>query len=171
MKKYVWARTLLNVYRYLQRVTEDIDVMIERIAEGSFYVTSSNFFTSSTMAVSNNIIALSERKINLINLKILIENVLGDCKESALLAAKFVDGIKPKEIAKLFDINVRTYFRKLNNGLESFNLVLKRQGYTDAKLRELVKDENWILVVYEQMEEGESELDMNAKLLKKLALG
>ena len=80
MKKYVWAKTLLSVYPYLEVVADDIDRQVDIIAKNSFYVTGVNFVTNSTSMVADNIIELSQRKVSLINIKVLIERLLKSAK-------------------------------------------------------------------------------------------
>ncbi len=171
MKKYIWAKTLLTIYRYLERIAQGIDNQIDKIAENSFYVTGRNFLSNSTSVVANNIIDLSERKVLLINTKVLIEDTLEMCGQdlAQILIQKYIDGDKAREISERYQMSNRTYFRKLDEGLRQFSIMLTRKGYTDTKLLSLLKTEDWIMIFYEQINEGGEQVTIEEKLLKKLA--
>ncbi len=145
-----WSKTLLGIYRYLPRVTYAYDNLVKSRAYNSSATNSFLLGFNDIMKVANTIINLTERKNNLINLKVLTDKVLCDIDLSSakILVMKFIDGKKSNEIANLLHLGKRTYFRKLNFALESFANMLTRLNYTDYKLENMIKDEKWILRLY-----------------------
>ncbi len=150
MENNNWSRTLLGVYRYLPRVTYALDKIVKTRAYNSSYMSLNNIAFNNVMNVANTILDLTERKVTLINLKLIIEKALRsmDAKSARILILKFIDGKKSAEIADSFKICLRTFFRKVNSALDSFTKALSRIGYTEDKLQEMLKNEKWIIETY-----------------------
>ena len=154
-KDLVWTKTLLSVYRYLERVCDAIDKIVMKNALGCADITGQNYFQNNIYSVSQRIIDLSERKVTLINLKVLVEDTLKclNAKEAKVLIEKYVDDAKAQDIAQIHDISIRTVFRIINNAEKSFSARLRLQGWSDLKLRVMIKDEMWIKNVFNQFSE------------------
>lgn len=152
MENYNWSKTLLSVYRYLPRVTYALDKIVKTRAYNSYYVSSNNVAFNDVMNVANTILNLTDRKITLINIKLIVEKCLYqiDKKMARILVLKFIDGKKSVEIADKFNVCLRTIFRKINTALESFSKALCRNGYDDGALYNLLKNEKWILSTYQK---------------------
>ena len=73
-KQKNWGKTILSSYNYLQRLCSSIDKLIEDTAVNSYYSYSFIDSRNSITNISSKIINLSNRKIDYINLKILIEH-------------------------------------------------------------------------------------------------
>ncbi len=147
----IWSKTILQVYRYLPRIVGTYDKLILSKAVNSQFISGANVTYFSTEAVTDAILNLSQRKITLINLKLITEKALKSMKPSLarFLILKFIDGKKSVELADKFNVCLRTVFRKLNSALDSFSKALKRLGYDDDKLNTMLKKETWIKKVYE----------------------
>ncbi len=145
-----WTKTLLSVYRYLPRVTYAIDKIVKTRAYNSSYASTNNIAFNNVMNVANTILDLTERKITLINLKLIIEKALHsiDRNLARILILKFIDGKKSNDIADLFKICLRTFFRKVNTALDSFSKALSRMGYTNDNLHKMLKNEKWIMETF-----------------------
>ena len=152
MKKNIWAKTILSVYNYLDRVSQAIDKLVKENACNSFYFTGLNQSKNGVMQVADRIIALSERKIKLINLRVLADQALVDCDRGSarILIERYMDCDSAEEIAKRHNLNIRTYFRHLVSAEEEFCSNLARYGYNGDKLLAFLKDERWIMEVYEK---------------------
>lgn len=144
------SKTLLSVYRYLPRVANAIDKLVCSRAYNSATMCMTNVSFNSSECVANSILNLSERKVALINVKILIEKGLKGMKSAfaKLLIWKYIDGLKSYEIAEKLNICVRSYFRKLNLALSSFEKSLFRLGYDEDRIFKMIARENWIKEVY-----------------------
>ena len=160
MENTKWSKTILTVYRYLKRMTFAFDRMIKSKAYNSFYTTSENFAFNNIFDISNSILDLSERKVTLINLKILTERVLKsiDRDLAKILIFKYVDNKKCEEISSMLGCTTRTYFRKINLAHKSFYKALTRLGYDEEKLEQMLKNEKWILNVYKDFCDEESQI-------------
>ena len=160
MNMNAWGKTLLTVQKYLERVTKAIDSLIFKRALSSGYVSTRNITEQSAYSVSQNIIGLSERKINLININTICFNALkGIDKISAkILILKFIDGFQSSEIAELLGISDRTYYRKLNLAYSELGVWLSKNNFSDRYFKEKYKNEGWILDVY-----NKNKSDINKK--------
>lgn len=151
-----WAKTIINVYKYLEKITGAIDKIFETRAIGGSNMSGGLNGRNSVINLTNTLINLIDRKITLINLKVLTEDVLCamDNYSARILIQKYCDGRSSEQIAKLFNISRRTYFRKLNTALVSFKKVMAQFGYDEKKLKSTLKNEKWILDVYKKMKES-----------------
>lgn len=161
MKLNQWTKTLLYVYKYLNRITDGIDKLVDRSALNSFYYCSNNQRDNSVLAVSNKILELIERKKRLVNVKVLVDKCLLSCDElcSQLLIEKYIDNDISEVIAQRHNINIRTYFRKLESAESNFYSNMLKLGYDDKKMSKYLADEKWIMEVYEnfqRQQEGEN---------------
>ena len=156
MKNNNWSKTILEVYRYLPRVTYAYDKIIKTKAINSQYSRSYDGFYS-VYDVTNSIIDLSQRKITLINLKLITEKILKsmDKKYAKLLILRFIDGNKFNELASIFKVSQRTLFRRITKALDCFTYHLTLQGYNSKKLYEELKDEKWVMEVYKSYNQVE----------------
>ena len=163
MNSNVWAKTTLFSYPYLVKLADSIDRMVERKALYSFHVTSSNFSSNNVYDLANKLIELSERKIVLINLKVLVETALKNCcKEDAkLLVAKYIARKKSNEICERLNIPLRTYFRKVSIAENKFERELHKLGFPPSKLEEYLKDETWIIDAKQKFEHIREDKEMS----------
>lgn len=167
---YVWARTILSVYRYLERIAGAIDKIIMKKALSSANICGQNYYQNNIYTLSQNLIDLSERKVTLINLKVLIEDTLGviDKNDANILIEKFFDGVKSKDIAQRHEFSMRTVFRKIDSAVQSFAKALCMKGYGDIALQDMLKDESWILCVYNRLSTKlEEDFTLSSIFLKK----
>ena len=145
MEQKSWAKTLLTIYNCLENITSAIDnlVLSQGINSGRNNLT--------TMESAQKIINLIQRKKMLINLKVLTEKIVAsvDQLSARILILKYFDRVKPEVIYNILNISRRTYFRKLNTALENFGNKLKSEGYSSNVLKERLKNESWIIEMFE----------------------
>lgn len=148
MELKIWSRTFLNIYGCLERVTKAIDKIVLTTGLNS---------KMNVEHCANKMIELTGRKVTLINLKVFIEKLLNELpdKHAKLLLLKYVDGVKSEDVAKIFHISSRTYFRRSNEALKSFELALKRHGKTNEILLKEFKKEAWIMDLYKKLYQQE----------------
>ena len=139
-----WCKTLLVSYSHLETICGAIDKTVLNCGLSSC----STYCDAEYMA--NKMINLIERKKFLINLKVLIDNALSKIKTSfaRVLMLKYVDGVDSKLASEIMKISPRTYFRQINAGLASLWNALDNMGYSVFALSDLLKDENWILEIF-----------------------
>lgn len=149
-----WTKTILYVYKYLERVCDGIDALVEESALHSFHHRSEN----EASRVAERICKLCERKAKLVNIKVLADTCLlkSDKTSAQLLIEKYIDEDQGEDIALRHNINFRTYFRKMIQAETSFSILMLREGFSESKLNEYLKDEKWIIEVYEKFENENS---------------
>ena len=161
MKTNEWAKTLLYVYKYLDRVAEGIDKLVCQNALNSFYTRGEKMGSNGVVATANRIIDLSARKTRLINVKVLTNKALKnlDKQYAQILIERYMDNDESEVIAQRHNLNIRTYFRKLYQAEISFCQFFARNGFGEDKLKEYLSCEKWILEIYEKFKsEREEEL-------------
>ncbi len=156
MKENIWSKTILGVYRHLEAVADAIDKIILKTALNSYHF---SLNTNDVYQTSNKLIELGERKVTLINLKLLVEDVLFkmEQKDADILICRYVENMKFKDIAFEKKIGMRTVFRRLEKAENMFNKKLLSLGYTSLKLKNMLKDETWILNHYENIASSKNE--------------
>lgn len=159
MKNYNWAKTILYVHRYLERITDGIDKLVEREAINSYYYNSMR--ENDVTKVANKIIELTERKKRLINLRVLTNTCLKSILPiySQILIGRYINEENCTSLASRLGLKERTFFRRLSLAEESFTKALAREGYDENSMGEFLKGERWIFDVYENFLENESERD------------
>ena len=159
MKTNEWAKTLLYIYKYLDRVTDGIDKLVTQEALNSFYTRGEKIGSNGVLATADRIINLSERKTRLINIKVMTDKALKsmDKKCAQLLIERYMDNDESEEIALRHNLNIRTYFRRLYQAEIAFLQALSVQGFYDAKLKEYLIGEKWILEIYEKFKNEREE--------------
>lgn len=155
----VWTKTVLSAYPYLIKIADAIDRIVERRALNSFYVSSVNYSSNNIYDLANNILRLSDRKVSLINLKILVEETLKKCDRgyAKLLIAKYFSRKKSAEICKMFSLPERTYFRKIKEAESQFERKMIFAGYDEKFLVNLLENEGWIFGIKTQFEKTKKE--------------
>lgn len=155
MKNNNWGKTILYIYKYLERITEGIDKLVEREALNSYYYNSTR--DNDVSIVAGKIIELTERKKRLINIKVLTEKSLKsiDSLLAKVLIGKYIDEDICEEIALRLNLPMRTFFRRLSQAEDMFSNALSRFGFNDEKLNKYLQGENWIIDVYENFLEGD----------------
>lgn len=142
----VYTKTLLSSYRYLERMANAIDKIVYSRAINSFYVSGNNLSFNSVEKVSEDILALTDRKVNLINLKLIIDQAFKKVsgKSASLLICVFIENKNCYESCDALQISLRTFFRRQNQAVESFSKALLQLGYNSNKFEKMLKNENWI---------------------------
>lgn len=146
----LWGKTLLSLYRHFGVMANSIDNLVRRIGINSAF---RHTIYDSTIVDSNKILELTERKIKIINLKVIVEDILADLnmKDLKILTLCYVDGVEYKKIIKLLNINQRTFFRRKENAIARFSNKLVEMGYDADKLEKYLHNENWIKNTYYQI--------------------
>ncbi len=168
MNSNIWSKTILSIYPYLSKIADTIDRVVERRALNSFYVSSVDYGKNDTLSVVNKLIELSERKVVLINLKVLVDKCLRsiDRTMARVLIAKYISKKKGKDITEFLGIPERTFYRKIKEGETAFYEALEKEGYDEKKLEVFLKDEEWIFDVKAGFEK-EKEVDFDNNFIKK----
>lgn len=168
-EEIIWTKTILTVYRYLERVSQAIDKIVVKSGLSSGNVYGQNYLYNNVLSISQKIIDLSERKVTLINLKVLTEGIFKKLKaeDVAILVEKYVDGRKYKDIAERNNISLRTVYRRLDSAEEFFARILLARGFTPEKLSVMLENEKWILSAFNHIKEKSEDFFISTSFLAK----
>lgn len=146
MKNKAWAKTILEVYGYLETICGTIDDVVKNTSLDGFGI------SNDTKDSAERIIELTTKKKNLINLKILIENSLAKLSSAdiKILTLFYIDSVKAKDLSEMMGISLRTFFRRKDIALINFIKEIKANGYDANKLCAIYKNEHWIINTYEK---------------------
>lgn len=161
MKNKIWAKTILSVYRYIDKAIQIIDNTVSKI---------SLIANADCLETANKILMFTERKVWLINLKLIVEQVLAECKtnEIRILGLKHIDNLSVCELSEYFQKCERTIFRQLNSAYDNFEKNMLKRGFNDKYFVEHFSSEKWINKEYEKIKEME-EVNSEKKKTKHFA--
>ena len=167
MNLKTWTKTMFTVYRHLPRVVRAIDKIFTARALNANQVSGKNLAYNDIYNVAENLINLTERKVNLLNLKVLVEIVIKslDRESAKYLILRYVDGFSFEQIASLKNVSERTAYRKLNRAVEQAGYILQREGFDEEKLNTKFSNEKWL---YELGTDLSSEFRQNSIYLSKI---
>ena len=83
----LWGKTLISLYRHFGVMANSIDNLIKQIGISSAFRHS---IYNSTIIDSNKILELTERKIKIINLKVIVEKALNKLSDKDLKVQDFI---------------------------------------------------------------------------------
>ncbi len=129
MKFEFWCKSFLSIYKLLPALCDSIDNIIEARA-----ISPVQMQEDGTYRQTNAIIALSQQKVNMINLKVLTDKTLVQLDEysARLIINHFIDGISNNDCAKRLGLSRREYFRKKQKALTGFEGYF-RMNFQNAK--------------------------------------
>lgn len=142
------SETIVKIYTLLEKKCDVIDKFIENHA--FYFGSSSDDFGS--LDVCNNIIELMNRKNQLINLKIIIDNAFNklDDKDKKILLIKMNYNLSISEICGILDVGERTAFRRIENAFSHLADNLNGSKYSD-KFKKIIEGEEWIRNIKNQI--------------------
>ena len=142
------SESMVKIYRLLKKKCEAIDHFIENHA----YYFGPTSVEYGAIDVYNNILDLMTRKNELINFKIILDNVIAtlDEKDRKVLYIKMNYNLSLAEICGVLDITERTYFRHIDRAYLHLSEALNRSRYAD-KLLKLMRKEDWIMDIKESI--------------------
>ena len=149
-KKLIWAKTILFAYKYLGSLCRSIDKTVKNIAVHSFYIGGYWSEGNSTQNISQKILELSNKKIDYINLKVMIEKTLQSMKKdnAKILILRNIKELSIQTIANLLNMSERTYYRKANCALNEFANIMEKVGCSVEKLEIGFWDDQFIKSIY-----------------------
>ena len=124
MKENIWAKTLLGVYRHLETVSDAIDRIVLKTALNSYHFSLEG---NDVLSTSNKLIELGERKVTLINLKLLVEDILTKIgqNEADILICRYIEGMKFKDIARIMGCSVSTTKSRFRLGVNQLKKLME----------------------------------------------
>lgn len=155
----VWCKSFLCIYHIIPNIISSIDKLILLKSSNSSYF--GEGAKNSTLNQIEGIINLSQKKINLINLKVLTDETLLDMKteNSKLLVVRYINNINCKKAIELSKLSRRTYFRNLNRALVEFESVLYKKVLKNNSIYKSFLEEHFLEDIFERI----NSFEMQAK--------
>ena len=139
----IFAKTILTAYSSLEYMAEQIDILVRKKVACSY---STGDVCVSAERQIEDILVLMNKKANLINLKLLADEVLStmDGASKNVLADRYIKKIRPEKTIEQLGISRRTFFRRLERAEESFAKGCFMRGYDKNWLEENYFDQSWV---------------------------
>ncbi len=146
MENKAWAKTLLEIYKYLETICNSIDDLVKKASMSGY-----GCYGNSVRYTADKILDLTYKKQKLINIKVLIEDSLSKLSNEniKILTLFYIDGVKAKDLSSMYNINIRTLFRRKSMALSKLADMFKVNGFTNLKLKTMLNNEHWIMHIYE----------------------
>ena len=145
-----WAKTAILSYKHLGVICDAIDRLVETIATKSFYTSTKLLEINSIHSVSKKIIKLTDKKIDYINLKVLVEKIFTKLKpnRAKILVLKYIHNLPIEKIQEVLNISYRSCYRTLKLGIEDFASLMLDFGYTQEKMEILFIGDEFLNSIY-----------------------
>ncbi len=144
MEMDIISKAFLGIYRYLNVLTKSIDrvVKIKGINSSSF----NDYYKNNTEDQTEELLALTNKKITLINIKVIVDKTLLKLKseQARILTLKYIDNFSSKQICELMSLQPRTYFRKVNAALNEFQKHLLVFFNSNAQVKCDILEQSWV---------------------------
>lgn len=118
-----WSKGILSLYPYLEIITKAIDRLVLQNA-----IVSSSYPMGGLRSVDN-VVSLSQYKIDIINLKHLTDVSLNKMnkEEASALITRYIDSVSIDDCIMLSNKSRRTYFRLINKAMKNFEIIFYAQ--------------------------------------------
>ncbi len=147
MKLEDWSKIILSYYSYLEQSVKAIDkFVLDKCVYTSYFDCGLNFDIEKRF---NKVMELIDKKRRFINLKVIIEKALTQINEKyrKILVLFYIDQLSCEEIARLMNLNIRTFFRYKNQAITSFSKALSREGFNIEYFNENYASDKWLFMV------------------------
>lgn len=165
-----WSKSSLSIYKYLSTMSDTIDKIVNNSSKESNSTMLQKYQT--TYYQASKILEYIDRKRKMVNLKVIVEDVIGRLKKDdrRLITLVYFDGVKSEEVAELMGISLRTFFRKKANALKEFTLILQALGYDEEFFEKEYFCEKWFMAVYDNcvFKNCEAEEELDRLLVKRM---
>lgn len=152
MKKnqLTWAKTIIIAYKYLGVLCKCIDKIINSTATNSVYYGGSWDDKYSVYNVANKMLKLKNKKIDYINLKVIVEKILSNLskRSSKLLILRYVKELHINTICELLNISERSFYRYINKAVNEFSEEMDKLGYNYQKLEIMFFPDEFIKSIF-----------------------
>ena len=139
----IFAKTILSAYSSLEFFADKIDVLVRRRVAAGY---SGNGICTSAQRQIEEIVVLMDKKANLINLRLLADEVLASTDRASrrVLEDKYIKKITPEETMEQLGISRRTFFRRLDRAEESFGKGCFARGCDTKWFEQNYFDQSWL---------------------------
>lgn len=148
----VFAKTILTAYSSLELVSNQIDVLVRRRVSAGYCAGDCSCISAQRQI--EEIVTLMNKKANLINLKLLADEVLAsmDGANKTILTDRYIKKIKWEQTMEQMGFSKRTFFRRVEKAHESFAKGCFARGYDQKWFEENYFDQSWIKDIFNHYE-------------------
>lgn len=141
-----WIKTLLTTHSKIPEIIKAVDKIIELQATSVSFMSDIYNREKSTLNQVEKVIDLSERKNNLLNIYIMSKKLTKNLSfsDADFIEKKFVYNWTSEDLAKEFNISVRTVFRKIDKLISEIYETTKRNNWSLRFFKSQVKNERWL---------------------------
>lgn len=154
MEIKVWVKTFFSIYRWLDKLAKAVDDYVSLRGVSCYYKNLRSITLCSSEKVAVDITGLMNKKINLINIKVLCDKLLCALPENLarFVIAKYIDNHTFEKVSEILHVNIRTTMRWNVVVFEKCKILLHQWGYTEEKILALFDHEKWIMEVAKNIE-------------------
>ena len=157
----IWCKSFLSIYHIIPSVIASIDklVYLKSIKSSGYSLDDS----LSTQSQVDGIMKLTNRKVNLINLKVLTDETLleMDKSKAKLIILRYIDNISCKKAIELSGLNRRTYFRALNAAFAEFESIFYLKILKSNNLYMSLKEEGFLDDIFNKIDMCNKNIESN----------
>ena len=161
-----WCKSFLSIYNIIPSLIKSIDKLVYLKS-----INSSNFYSScneDTYSQVDKIAELTQRKVNLINLKVLADETLLELEKEKrkLLILRFIDNLECKKSIELSGLPRRSYFRALNKAIGEFEKILVRKIGQNLVVKKSLSKEDFFEEIFDKINVFEKKVEFNERYNK-----
>lgn len=140
MEDKILVKSMLHVYKHLEALTLSLEKMAKNKGVGSYYS------YDDTLKEIDYLLSLTERKIFLINLKVVMDEIILslDKELGKLLVLKYIDELDNDAISVQCNLTERTFFRQLNRAYDGFCKKLQVVSKERPNFYSQLKNDLWL---------------------------
>ena len=152
MASYLCAKTLLSAYAYVPKIVREIDDIIAEHAIRSSGFDYSSFSQLSTFSQISKMVKLTDLKNRAIFIRNHVEEVIAKLpfNMQKLLSDIFFENQNVTKVVMLGEFSPRTYYRRILQALELFELKVNESGYTIKDFERDYINDDWIYRIRER---------------------
>ena len=141
-----WIKTLLSSYNIFPEIIKTVDKIIELQASSVSFATDIYNGDHTALYQIERVIDLTERKNSLLNAHVMTKEIIKTLENSdfEFLEKRYVYNWNCEDLAREFDISVRTVYRKIDRLINEVYLKLKQNNWSLKFLESQLKNEFWI---------------------------
>lgn len=140
---YFWILTVIEMSSKIEYYADSLEERINGL---------SVCLTKETRLLFDEIIALNNKKIMLINMKVLYDSLFAALKkDERLIIKEYANNKSLEEISKILDVNKSTVLRRINRAVQKCALALTSLGYDVKRFNDEFRDYAAIYCTYNRI--------------------
>ncbi|MDR2634662.1 MAG: hypothetical protein LBC13_01630 [Clostridiales bacterium] len=152
IKENLWVGALLASYTFLPKLAKSVDKAIKARVKSGFMSQHLNYGISAEELVVS-LIALNERKVLLINTKVIVDEICSKLKteDLKLLRLRYFEHKQFSDIAVILNCALRTVFRRHDRLLQHAAFEAERFGYGKSWFNEKCAEDSFFAALLDRL--------------------